>query len=48
MTLFPSDSAGLALWNFSPGVSNIAPKGELNGTTINESYDDAGDPDRCE
>ena len=49
LTLVSSDSAGLALWNqISPGVPNIAPKGQLNGSTINETYDVAGDPDCCE
>ena len=49
LTLLPSDSAGLTLWNqISPGVPNIAPKGQLNGSIINETYGDAGDPDCCE
>ena len=49
MTLLPSDSEGLALWNqIAPGVPNIAPKGTINGSTINEMYDIVDDPDCCE
>jgi peptidoglycan/xylan/chitin deacetylase (PgdA/CDA1 family) len=45
-TLLPSDSAGLAIWNSIAGsVPNIAPKGQLNGSTINETYDLVNDPD---
>jgi hypothetical protein len=48
-TLLPSDSAGLAIWNLIAGsVPNIAPKGQLNGSTINETYDLVNDPDCCE
>jgi hypothetical protein len=49
MTILPSDSAGLAIWNSIGGsVPNIAPKGQLNGSTINETYDLVNDPDCCE
>jgi len=45
-TLLASDSAGQAFWaNISAGVPNIAPKGQLNGSTINETYNAAADPD---
>jgi len=45
-TLLASDSNGQALWQkIAPGVPNIAPKGQLNGSTINETYDLVNDPD---
>jgi hypothetical protein len=48
-TLLANDSAGQALWQkIAPGVPNIAPKGQLNGSTINETYDIVNDPDCCE
>ena len=40
---------GQALWSkIAGGVPNIAPKGQLNGSTTNETYDSANDPDCCE
>jgi hypothetical protein len=48
-TLLASDSAGQAMWaNMSSSIPNIAPKGQLNGSTINETYNSAADPDCCE
>jgi hypothetical protein len=48
-TLLANDSNGQALWQkIAPGIPNIAPKGQLNGSTINETYDLAHDPDCCE
>ncbi|KAH9981806.1 chitin deacetylase [Russula compacta] len=45
-TLLAGDAAGQALWaKISPGVPNIAPKGTINGSTINETYDATTDPD---
>jgi len=44
--LLSSDSAGQAFWaNISSSIPNIAPKGQLNGSTINETYNGAQDPD---
>ncbi|KAI0263676.1 hypothetical protein BGY98DRAFT_1109786 [Russula aff. rugulosa BPL654] len=40
------DSAGQAMWTkIAPNVPNIAPKGQLNGSSINETYDLVNDPD---
>jgi hypothetical protein len=37
-TLLPSDTVGLEIWNQIAGsVLDIAHKGELNGSTINET-----------
>ncbi len=48
-TLLASDSAGQALWQkIASGVPNIPPKGQLNGSTINVTYDSVNDPDCCE
>jgi hypothetical protein len=48
-TLLASDSAGQALWSkIASGVPNIPPKGQLNGSTINVTYDSVNDPDCCE
>jgi hypothetical protein len=48
-TLLANDSNGQALWQkIASGVPNIAPKGQLNGSTINETYDLVNDPDCCE
>lgn len=48
-TLLASDTNGQALWQkIASGVPNIAPKGQLNGSTINETYDLVNDPDCCE
>lgn len=48
-TLLTSDTAGQAMWsNMSSSIPNIAPKGQLNGSTINETYNGAQDPDCCE
>jgi hypothetical protein len=47
--LLENDTAGQALWSKIAGsIPNIAPKGQLNGSTINVTYDNAGDPDCCE
>jgi len=44
--LLANDTAGQALWSKIAGsIPNIAPKGQLNGSTINVTYDNAGDPD---
>ena len=48
-TLLASDSAGQAFWQkIASGVPNIPPKGQLNGSTINVTYDSVNDPDCCE
>jgi len=48
-TLLANDSAGQAMWSKIAGsIPNIAPKGQLNGSTINVTYDNANDPDCCE
>ena len=48
-TLFASDSAGQAMWQkIASGVPNIPPKGQLNGSTINVTYDSVNDPACCE
>jgi hypothetical protein len=48
-TLLANDSDGQALWSkIAGGVPNIAPKGQLNGSTINVTYNSANDPDCCE
>lgn len=45
-TLLANDSAGQAMWSKIAGsIPNIAPKGQLNGSTINVTYDNANDPD---
>ncbi|KAI0268546.1 hypothetical protein BGY98DRAFT_1109211 [Russula aff. rugulosa BPL654] len=45
-TLLSTDSAGQAMWTkIAPNVPNIAPKGQLNGSSINETYDLVNDPD---
>jgi len=37
------------MWSKIAGsIPNIAPKGQLNGSTINVTYDNANDPDCCE
>jgi hypothetical protein len=48
-TLLANDSAGQAMWNSIAGsIPNIAPKGQLNGSTINVTYNNGADPDCCE
>ncbi len=48
-TLLSTDTAGQALWSKIAGnIPNIAPKGQLNGSTINVTYDTVNDPDCCE
>jgi hypothetical protein len=48
-TLLASDSDGQALWQkIASGVPNIPPKGQLNGSTVNVTYDSANDPACCE
>jgi len=48
-TLLATDSDGQALWQkIAPGVPNIPPKGQLNGSTINVTYDGVNDPACCE
>lgn len=48
-TLLANDSAGQALWSKIAGnIPNISPKGQLNGSTINVTYDNVNDPDCCE
>lgn len=48
-TLLANDSDGQALWQkIAPGVPNIPAKGQLNGSTINVTYDSANDPACCE
>ena len=45
-TLLASDSAGQAFWQkTATGVPNIPPKGQLNGSIINVTYDSVNDPD---
>ncbi|KAI9511948.1 carbohydrate esterase family 4 protein [Russula earlei] len=45
-TLLASDAPGQALWSKIAGsIPNIPPKGQLNGSTINETYDIVNDPD---
>ncbi|KAN0114188.1 chitin deacetylase [Russula decolorans] len=45
-TLLANDVNGQALWQkIASGVPNIPPKGQLNGSTINVTYDSADDPD---
>lgn len=47
-TLLPGDTAGQALWaKISGNIPNIPPKGQLNGSTINVTYDSVNDPDCC-
>ena len=47
-TLLANDSDGQAFWQkIASGVPNIPPKGQLNGSTINVTYDSANDPDCC-
>jgi hypothetical protein len=48
-TLLANDSDGQALWQkIASGVPNIPPKGQLNGSTINMTYDSGNDPACCE
>jgi hypothetical protein len=48
-TLLANDSAGQAMWNKIAGsIPNIAPKGQVNGSTINVTYNTAADSDCCE
>ncbi|KAI0295340.1 chitin deacetylase [Multifurca ochricompacta] len=46
-TLLANDTAGQAMWaNISSSIpANIQPKGQLNGSTINVTYDSVNDPD---
>jgi len=45
-TLLANDSAGQAMWNKIAGsIPNIAPKGQVNGSTINVTYNTAADSD---
>ena len=49
-TLLANDTAGQALWaNISSSIpTNILPKGQINGSTINVTYNGPADPDCCE
>jgi len=49
-TLLANDTEGQALWaKISPSIpTNILPKGQLNGSTINVTYNSVNDPDCCE
>jgi hypothetical protein len=48
-TLLANDSAGQAMWNKIAGsIPNIPPKGQLNGSTINVTYNTGTDSDCCE
>jgi hypothetical protein len=48
-SVLASDSAAQAMWaNISGSIPNIAPKGQLNGSTIGVAYNGAADPDCCE
>ena len=49
-TLLANDSQGQAMWaNISASIpTTIQPKGQLNGSTINVTYNGAADPDCCE
>ena len=48
-TLLANDSDGQALWQkIASGVPNITPKGQLNGSTTNVTYDSVNDPACCE
>ena len=48
-TLLANDSAGQAMWNkIASSIPNIAPKGQLNGSTVNVTYNNAIDSDCCE
>jgi hypothetical protein len=48
-SVLASDTAAQAIWaNISGSIPNIAPKGQLNGSTINETYNAATDTDCCE
>ncbi|KAH8996015.1 hypothetical protein EDB92DRAFT_1814472 [Lactarius akahatsu] len=46
-TLLANDTDGQALWaKIAPSIpTNILPKGQLNGSTINVTYDSVNDPD---
>ncbi|KAN0137536.1 glycoside hydrolase/deacetylase [Lactarius tabidus] len=45
-SVLASDSQAQSMWaNISGSIPNIAPKGQLNGSTINETYNAAADPD---
>ena len=48
-TLQPNDAAGQAMWAqiASSIPTNILPKGQLNGSTINVTYDRVDDTDCC-
>ncbi len=47
-TLLANDSDAQAQWQkIASGIPNIPPKGQLNGSTINVTYDSANDPDCC-
>ena len=49
-TLLANDTEAHAVWaNISSSIpTNIQPKGQLNGSTVNEAYDCVADPDCCE
>ena len=47
-TLLANDSDAQAVWQkIASGVPNIPAKGQLNGSTINVTYDAVNDPDCC-
>jgi hypothetical protein len=48
-TLLANDAEGKAVWaNISSSIpTNIQPKGQLNDSTANETYDCVADPDCC-
>jgi hypothetical protein len=48
-TLLVNDTDGQAKWaNISGSIpTTIQPKGQLNGSTINVTYDRVNDPDCC-
>jgi len=47
-TLLANDSDAQAVWQrIASGVPNILAKGQLNGSTVNVTYDSANDPDCC-
>ena len=48
-TLLANDTLGQAMWaNISGRIPNIPPKGQISGSTVNETYDGVDDPDCCE
>lgn len=48
-SVLSTDTTAQGIWaNMSGSIPNIAPKGQLNGSTINETYNAATDTDCCE